>query len=92
MGLPLRSDPRPGAGGKVANAQLRNLNPFPANLGEVLKRYEQVLMPEMNLGQLALLLRAKHLVDARSCTRVSSTPFKAEQIPVVIKESAPCLS
>jgi 2-oxoglutarate ferredoxin oxidoreductase subunit alpha len=75
------------AGGKVAHAQLRNLNPFPANLGEVLKRYDRVLVPEMNLGQLALLLRAKYLVDARSFTQVSGMPFKAEQLAAVIKEA-----
>ncbi|MDT7613670.1 MAG: 2-oxoglutarate/2-oxoacid ferredoxin oxidoreductase subunit alpha, partial [Pseudonocardiales bacterium] len=51
-------------GHKVAQAHLRHLNPMPANLGEVLARYETVLVPEMNLGQLALLLRAKYLLDA----------------------------
>ncbi|MBF9068028.1 2-oxoacid:acceptor oxidoreductase subunit alpha [Streptacidiphilus fuscans] len=75
------------AGGKVAHAQLRHLNPFPANLGEVLGRYERVLVPEMNLGQLALLLRAKYLVDARSFTQVSGMPFKAEQLAARIKEA-----
>ncbi|MEZ0069127.1 2-oxoglutarate ferredoxin oxidoreductase subunit alpha [Streptacidiphilus sp. MAP12-20] len=75
-------------GGKVAQAHLRHLNPFPANLGEVLARYERVLVPEMNLGQLALLLRAKYLVDARSFTQVSGMPFKAAQLAEVIKENA----
>jgi 2-oxoglutarate ferredoxin oxidoreductase subunit alpha len=75
------------AGGRVAHAQLRHLNPFPANLGEALKGYERVLVPEMNLGQLALLLRARYLVDARSFTQVSGMPFKAEQLAAVIKEA-----
>ncbi|PAU44403.1 2-oxoacid:acceptor oxidoreductase subunit alpha, partial [Streptomyces albireticuli] len=51
------------AGRSVAQAHLRHLNPFPKNLGEVLKRYDKVIVPEMNLGQLATLLRAKYLVD-----------------------------
>ncbi|MEY9942937.1 2-oxoacid:acceptor oxidoreductase subunit alpha, partial [Streptacidiphilus sp. MAP5-3] len=74
-------------GGRVAHAQLRHLNPFPANLGQVLGRYEKVLVPEMNLGQLALLLRARYLVDARSFTQVSGMPFKAEQLAARIKEA-----
>ncbi|TDU05881.1 2-oxoglutarate ferredoxin oxidoreductase subunit alpha [Streptomyces sp. 846.5] len=68
------------AGGRVAQAHLRHLNPFPANLGEVLARYDRVLVPEMNLGQLAHLLRAKYLVDAQSFTQVTGLPFKAEQL------------
>jgi 2-oxoglutarate ferredoxin oxidoreductase subunit alpha len=67
-------------GHKVAQAHLRHLNPMPANLGEVLARYETVLVPEMNLGQLALLLRAKYLLDAKSYTNVSGLPFKAEEL------------
>ena len=53
---------------------------FPANLGEVLARYEKVIVPEMNLGQLATLIRAKYLVDAHSYTQVNGMPFKAEQL------------
>ncbi|MEY9962180.1 2-oxoglutarate ferredoxin oxidoreductase subunit alpha [Streptacidiphilus sp. MAP12-16] len=68
------------AGGQVAHAQLRNLNPFPSNLGEVLAAYDRVLVPEMNLGQLAHLVRAKYLVDATSFTQVTGLPFKAEQL------------
>jgi len=68
------------AGGRVAQAHLRHLNPFPANLGEVLARYDRVVVPEMNLGQLAHLVRAKYLVDARSFTQVTGLPFKAEQL------------
>ncbi|GHF56929.1 oxidoreductase [Streptomyces mashuensis] len=75
------------AGGKVAQAHLRHLNPFPRNLGEVLGRFEKVVVPEMNLGQLATLLRAKYLIDIRSHTQVSGMPFKAEQLADVLKEA-----
>ncbi|MFE2043055.1 2-oxoacid:acceptor oxidoreductase subunit alpha [Streptomyces sp. NPDC059477] len=76
------------AGVRVATAQLRHLNPFPANLGAVLRRYERVLVPEMNLGQLALLLRGRFLVDVRSHTQVSGMPFRAARLAAVIEENA----
>jgi 2-oxoglutarate ferredoxin oxidoreductase subunit alpha len=68
------------AGARVAQAHLRHLNPFPGNLGQVLAHYDRVLVPEMNLGQLAHLLRAKYLVDVRSLTQVTGLPFKAGQL------------
>ena len=64
-------------GHKVDQAHLVHLNPFPADLGDVLKRYDRVLVPEVNLGQLSRLLRAEYLVDARSLTQVSGIPFRA---------------
>jgi 2-oxoglutarate ferredoxin oxidoreductase subunit alpha len=64
----------------IAQAHLRHLNPLPANLGDVLRRYRTVLMPEMNLGQLALLLRGRFLVDIKSYTNVTGLPFKAEEL------------
>jgi 2-oxoglutarate ferredoxin oxidoreductase subunit alpha len=67
-------------GGKVAHAHLRWLNPFPANLGDVLKSYDRVLIPEMNLGQLLQLVRARYLVDAVGYNRVTGKPFKAGEI------------
>ncbi|MCX5211196.1 2-oxoacid:acceptor oxidoreductase subunit alpha [Kitasatospora sp. NBC_00240] len=67
-------------GGRVAQAHLRNLNPFPANLGAVLEGYDRVIVPEMNLGQLAMLLRARYLVDAQPFTQVNGMPFKAAQL------------
>ncbi|MET9569932.1 2-oxoacid:acceptor oxidoreductase subunit alpha [Streptomyces virginiae] len=76
-----------GAGLSVAQAHLRHLNPFPRNLGEVLERYEKVVVPEMNLGQLATLIRAKYLVDAQSYNQVNGMPFKAEQLAKVLKEA-----
>ncbi|MFF2547313.1 2-oxoacid:acceptor oxidoreductase subunit alpha [Kitasatospora sp. NPDC058063] len=71
-------------GGEVAQTHLRNLNPFPANLGSVLRSYEKIIVPEMNLGQLALLLRAKYLVDAESYNQVRGLPFKAAQLADVL--------
>jgi 2-oxoglutarate ferredoxin oxidoreductase subunit alpha len=64
----------------VAQAHLRHLNPLPANLGDVLRGYKTVLLPEMNLGQLALLLRGRYLVDVKSYTKVSGLPFQAEEL------------
>ena len=74
------------AGGKVATAHLRHLNPFPANLGEVLHAYDKVVVPEINLGQLALLLRGKYLVDVISYNRVRGLPFRAAELEAVIKD------
>jgi 2-oxoglutarate/2-oxoacid ferredoxin oxidoreductase subunit alpha len=74
------------AGKAVAHAHVTHLNPFPADLGDVLARYEQVLVPEMNLGQLARLVRAEYLVDARSLTQVRGVPFKAADIEAQILE------
>ncbi|MBD0745669.1 2-oxoacid:acceptor oxidoreductase subunit alpha [Streptomyces sp. CBMA152] len=74
-------------GQPIAQAHLRHLNPFPGNLGEVLKRYSKVVVPEMNLGQLATLIRAKYLVDAQSYNQVNGMPFKAEQLATALKEA-----
>ncbi|MEU5769022.1 2-oxoacid:acceptor oxidoreductase subunit alpha [Streptomyces asoensis] len=75
------------AGHKIAQAHLRHINPFPANLGELLTAYDQVIVPEMNLGQLALLIRARYLVDARSHTQVNGMPFKAEELAHAFEEA-----
>ncbi|MEH0517359.1 2-oxoacid:acceptor oxidoreductase subunit alpha [Streptomyces sp. B21-079] len=75
------------AGTPVAQAHLRHLNPFPQNLGEVLGRYDKVIVPEMNLGQLATLIRARYLVDAHSYNQVNGMPFKAEQLAAALKEA-----
>lgn len=69
---------------KVAHAQLRHLNPFPANLGAVLRRYPNVVLPEMNLGQLAMLLRGKYLVDIQSVTKVAGMAFLADEVEGII--------
>lgn len=70
---------------KVAHAHLRYLNPFPANLGDVLRRYPRVVAPEMNLGQLAMLLRSKYLVDVQSVSKVQGIAFLADEIGRVIR-------
>ncbi|MEU9915256.1 2-oxoacid:acceptor oxidoreductase subunit alpha [Streptomyces sp. NPDC051001] len=75
------------AGESIAQAHLRHLNPFPRNLGTVVKRYDKVVIPEMNLGQLATLVRAKYLVDAHSYNQVNGMPFKAEQLATALKEA-----
>src|SRR5213078_1050242 len=67
-------------GRKVAHAHLRHLNPFPRNTGEVLRRYDRVLVPEMNLGQLLKLVRAEFLVDAVGYNRVTGLPLRAAEV------------
>ncbi len=69
----------------VAQAHLRHLNPLPANTADVLRRYDQVIVPEMNLGQLAGILRAKYLVDVLSYNRVRGLPFRAEELAGVLE-------
>ncbi|TDD04370.1 2-oxoacid:acceptor oxidoreductase subunit alpha [Saccharopolyspora terrae] len=71
---------------QVAQAHLRYLNPMPANLGEVLRGYDRVIVPEMNLGQLAMLLRARYLVDVQSYTKVAGLPFQAEELQNVLTD------
>ena len=73
-------------GRKVAQAHLRYLSPFPANLSDVLGRYEKVLVPEINLGQLALLLRARYLTDVISYNQVRGLPFRSAELARVIKD------
>jgi 2-oxoglutarate ferredoxin oxidoreductase subunit alpha len=68
------------AGRPVAQAHLRHLNPFPSDLGEVLRRYDRVLVPEMNLGQLSMLLRAKFLIDVVGYNKVRGLPFTAAEL------------
>jgi 2-oxoglutarate ferredoxin oxidoreductase subunit alpha len=67
-------------GQSVAHAQLRYLNPFPSNTGDVLRAYQRVLVPEVNLGQLSLLLRARYLIDIVGLNRVRGKPFKISEI------------
>ena len=68
-----------------AHAHLRHLNPFPRNTGEVLRRYERVLVPEMNLGQLLKLVRAEFLVDAVGYNKVTGLPLRAAEVAEAIK-------
>jgi 2-oxoglutarate ferredoxin oxidoreductase subunit alpha len=64
----------------VSCAHLRYLNPFPANLGDVISRFEKVLIPELNLGQLALLIRGRYLADAAGLNKVTGRPFLIREI------------
>jgi 2-oxoglutarate/2-oxoacid ferredoxin oxidoreductase subunit alpha len=73
-------------GRQVAHAHLRHLNPFPRNLGDVVHSYRQVLVPEMNLGQLVRLIRADFLVDAKGLNKMRGKPFRAEEIEDAILE------
>jgi 2-oxoglutarate ferredoxin oxidoreductase subunit alpha len=71
-------------GKKVAHAHLRYLNPFPRNTGEVVRRYEKILVPEINLGQLVKLIRAEFLVDATGFNLVRGIPFRASEVAEAI--------
>jgi 2-oxoglutarate ferredoxin oxidoreductase subunit alpha len=71
----------------VAHAHLVHVNPFPTNLGEVLARYQHCLIPEMNTGQLARLVRAEFLVDAKTISKVQGLPFRASEIEDAIVET-----
>ena len=72
------------AGDAVAYVHLRHLNPLPSDLGDVLSQYENILVPELNTGQLAMLLRAEYLVNARSYTKVDGQPFKVHELVTAI--------
>jgi len=74
------------SGVPVAQAHLRHLSPFPANLADVLQAYDKVLVPEINLGQLALLLRGRYLADVVSYNRVRGLPFRASELAEVIED------
>jgi 2-oxoglutarate/2-oxoacid ferredoxin oxidoreductase subunit alpha len=73
------------AGYAIAQAHLRHLNPFPSNLGTLLASYDKVVLPEMNLGQLAMLIRSKYLVDVISVTQVRGMPFRAADLAEMLQ-------
>jgi 2-oxoglutarate ferredoxin oxidoreductase subunit alpha len=73
-------------GHRIGHVHLRYLNPLPKNLGDLLKRYKKVLVPEMNMGQLVMLLRSKFLVDAQSYGKIQGKPFKQSEIEAKIEE------
>ncbi|SVC49678.1 uncharacterized protein METZ01_LOCUS302532, partial [marine metagenome] len=73
---------------KVARAHVRYLNPFPANLGTVLKKYKKVLIPEMNMGQLLFLIRAKFGIDARGLNKIEGKPFQVSEIVEALQEES----
>jgi 2-oxoglutarate ferredoxin oxidoreductase subunit alpha len=72
-------------GKAVAHAHLRYLNPFPRNTGEIVRRYDKVLVPEINLGQLVKLVRAEFLVDATGFNLVRGIPFRASEVEQAIE-------
>jgi 2-oxoglutarate ferredoxin oxidoreductase subunit alpha len=72
------------SGHQAAHAHLRHLNPFPSNLGQVLRSYGRILVPEMNFGQLLKLVRAEYLVDAKGLSKMKGQPFRAEEIEAAI--------
>jgi 2-oxoglutarate ferredoxin oxidoreductase subunit alpha len=74
------------AGHKVASAQLRHLNPLPANTGDVLRSFERVLVPELNSGQLASILRSRYLVDVETLSKIQGQPLFATEIANAIEE------
>jgi len=76
------------AGKSVSQAHLRHLNPFPKNLGDVLKRFKKVLIPENNMGQLQLLIRGRYLVDAEGLHRITGRPFTISEVERKILEMA----
>ena len=73
------------AGYAIAQVHLRHLNPFPSNLGTLLASYDKVVLPEMNLGQLAMLIRSKYLVDVISVTQVRGMPFRASDLAEMLQ-------
>jgi 2-oxoglutarate/2-oxoacid ferredoxin oxidoreductase subunit alpha len=73
-------------GKSVSSIHLRHLNPFPRNLGDILGRFDRVLVPELNMGQLAMLLRAKYLVPAISYPKVKGKPFKISELTAKMDE------
>jgi 2-oxoglutarate ferredoxin oxidoreductase subunit alpha len=74
------------SGRSIAQIHLRHINPMPADLGKILSQYDRVVCPEMNLGQLSLLLRAKYLVDVQSHTQVRGLPFRAAELASVLQD------
>ncbi len=79
-------EPQRARGHRIGHVHLRHLNPLPKNLGEVLQRYRQILVPEMNMGQLLWMLRAKYLVDAQGYNKIQGRPFKQAEIEGKIEE------
>ncbi len=73
-------------GRRIGHLHLRHLNPLPSNLGDVLKRYKRVLVPELNMGQLLWVLRAKYLVDAVGLNKIQGRPFKQAELEQKIEE------
>ena len=76
-------------GSKIGHVHLRHLNPLPSNLGDVLKRFKRVLVPELNMGQLLWVLRAKYLVDAEGLNKIQGRPFRQAELEQKFVEMLP---
>jgi 2-oxoglutarate ferredoxin oxidoreductase subunit alpha len=74
-------------GHKAAHVHLRHMNPFPKNLGEVLKGFSNIIVPEMNMGQLVKLVRADFLVDAKGVNKINGVPFTTAEIEAAALEA-----
>ena len=74
------------AGKEVAHVHLRWVNPFPLNLGEIISNYDQVLVPELNTGQLSILIRNEYVVDAKPFNKVQGKPFRVGEVVAAIEE------
>jgi 2-oxoglutarate ferredoxin oxidoreductase subunit alpha len=72
-------------GHRIGHVQLRHLNPFPRDFGDILRRYQRVLVPELNLGQLVKLIRTRYLIDAKSYPKIQGQPFKEMEIVDAIR-------
>ena len=70
----------------VSHLHIRHINPFPSNLGEVLVKYQKILIPELNMGQLSMLIRSKYLVDAIGFNKIQGKPFTLHEVYNKIKE------
>lgn len=79
-------------GREVGHLHLRHLNPLPANLGELLSRYERVVVPELNMGQLAMILRARYLIDVISHPKVKGKPFKEAELVTLVERACDPIS
>ncbi len=79
-------------GGSVAHVHIKYLRPFPANLGEVLRKFRKIILPEINLGQLSMLLRAEYLLDIQSVNKVAGLPFFPSEIEAEIEKALAALS
>ncbi len=75
-----------GNGIKVGHAHLKYLNPFPKNLGEVLSRFDKVIIPEMNNGQLIKIIRDQYLIDAQALNKIKGVPFTTNEIVEAIEQ------
>jgi 2-oxoglutarate ferredoxin oxidoreductase subunit alpha len=73
-------------GKSVAHAHLRYMNPLPGNLGKILKNFDKILIPELNMGQLSLLIRARYLIDTESLNKVKGKPFTVSELVTEIEQ------